>query len=100
MRDGWLLAVTGCALALASAAGCGGEVGHTSRTGTSDPSIPGDGIAPGGPFEPSPPVVDRADLLFMIDNSPSMQDKQVLLARVVPTLLNRFLNPPCVDVII
>jgi hypothetical protein len=42
--------------------------------------------------------IDRIDLLFMIDNSRSMQDKQVLLARAVPTLLQRLLNPPCIDV--
>ena len=31
--------------------------------------------------------VDRIDLLFMIDNSASMQDKQDLLALAVPNLL-------------
>ena len=41
--------------------------------------------------------IDRIDLLFMVDNSASMQDKQVLLSRAVPRLLNRLLNPPCVD---
>jgi hypothetical protein len=43
-------------------------------------------------------AIDRIDLLFMIDNSRSMQDKQVLLSRAVPTLLQRLLNPPCIDV--
>ncbi|MBN1612382.1 MAG: hypothetical protein JW940_37475 [Polyangiaceae bacterium] len=42
--------------------------------------------------------IDRIDLLFMIDNSRSMQDKQRLLSRAVPTLLQRLLNPPCIDV--
>jgi hypothetical protein len=42
--------------------------------------------------------IDRIDLLFMIDNSASMQDKQELLSRAVPTLLQRLLNPPCIDV--
>jgi hypothetical protein len=41
-------------------------------------------------------AVDRIDLLFMIDNSGSMQDKQTLLAQAVPGLLNRLLNPPCI----
>ena len=42
-------------------------------------------------------VIDRIDLLFMIDNSASMQDKQDLLALAVPNLLRRLLNPPCID---
>lgn len=43
-------------------------------------------------------AIDRIDLLFMIDNSASMQDKQDLLALAVPNLLRRLLNPPCIDV--
>lgn len=42
-------------------------------------------------------AIDRIDMLFMIDNSASMQDKQVLLSQAVPVLLTRLLNPPCVD---
>lgn len=41
--------------------------------------------------------VDKVDLLFMIDGSVSMADKQELLARAVPPLLARFVNPLCVD---
>jgi hypothetical protein len=43
-------------------------------------------------------AIDRIDLLFMIDNSASMQDKQILLSQAVPVLLKRLLNPPCVTV--
>ncbi|MBN1611365.1 MAG: hypothetical protein JW940_32325, partial [Polyangiaceae bacterium] len=43
-------------------------------------------------------AIDRIDLLFMIDNSASMQDKQMLLVQAVPVLLSRLLNPPCVTV--
>jgi hypothetical protein len=43
-------------------------------------------------------AIDRIDLLFMIDNSASMQDKQLLLSQAVPVLLGRLLNPPCVPV--
>ena len=42
-------------------------------------------------------AVDKIDLLFMIDNSQSMADKQKLLAEAVPQLVGRLLNPPCID---
>ena len=41
--------------------------------------------------------VDKIDLLFMIDNSLSMGDKQTVLADAVPQLLGRLVNPDCVD---
>jgi hypothetical protein len=41
--------------------------------------------------------VDKIDLLFMIDNSASMGDKQQLLAAAVPDLINRLVTPNCVD---
>jgi hypothetical protein len=43
-------------------------------------------------------AIDRIDLLFMIDNSASMQEKQILLAQAVPVLLGRLSNPRCVTV--
>lgn len=42
-------------------------------------------------------AIDKMDLLFMIDNSASMADKQALLAKAVPDLLRRFLHPDCVN---
>jgi hypothetical protein len=41
-------------------------------------------------------VIDKIDLLFMIDNSASMGDKQALLAKAVPQLLDRLAVPRCV----
>ncbi len=41
--------------------------------------------------------VDKIDILFMIDNSLSMGDKQEVLAAAVPQLLGRLTNPDCVD---
>jgi hypothetical protein len=41
--------------------------------------------------------VDKMDLLFMIDNSRSMADKQGILSDAVPALLERLVNPRCVD---
>jgi hypothetical protein len=42
-------------------------------------------------------AVERVDLLFMIDNSRSMGDKQAYLAAAVPDLLTRLVTPNCVD---
>jgi hypothetical protein len=41
--------------------------------------------------------VDKVDLLFMIDNSASMGDKQKILADAVPNLLVGLLRPKCAD---
>jgi hypothetical protein len=42
-------------------------------------------------------AVDKLDILFMIDNSASMGDKQLLLEQAVPDLIKRLINPNCVD---
>ncbi len=42
-------------------------------------------------------TIDKIDLLFMIDNSISMADKQLILADAVPQLLNRLITPQIVD---
>jgi hypothetical protein len=42
-------------------------------------------------------AVNRVDLLFMIDDSRSMGDKQAYLAQAVPDLLLRLVTPNCVD---
>jgi hypothetical protein len=41
--------------------------------------------------------VDKIDLVFMIDNSLSMADKQEILADAVPVLVQRLITPTCVD---
>ena len=40
--------------------------------------------------------VDKIDLLFMIDNSASMSDKQAILRLAVPDLVERLVNPVCI----
>jgi len=42
-------------------------------------------------------AVDKIDLLFMIDNSVSMEDKQEILKAAVPVLVTRLVQPICVD---
>jgi hypothetical protein len=39
----------------------------------------------------------KLDLLFVVDNSPSMADKQTFLQQAVPAMLIRLLIPNCVD---
>ncbi len=48
----------------------------------------------------APPVLEisgKVDLLFMIDNSGSMGDKQELLRQAVPDLMQRLIQPKCLD---
>ncbi|MEO8901055.1 MAG: hypothetical protein ABI488_05240 [Polyangiaceae bacterium] len=42
--------------------------------------------------------VNKIDLLFMVDNSTSMADKQEILQSAVPVLVKRLTSPLCVDV--
>lgn len=42
-------------------------------------------------------AVDKVDILFAIDNSASMGDKQAILADAVPDLINGLLKPRCVN---
>ena len=42
-------------------------------------------------------AIDKIDLLFMIDSSSSMSDKQEILKDAVPVLLSRLVTPICVD---
>jgi hypothetical protein len=42
-------------------------------------------------------VISKVDILFDIDNSASMGDKQDYLKSAIPDLVSRFVNPNCVD---
>ncbi len=42
-------------------------------------------------------AVKQMDLLFVVDSSPSMADKQALLKDAIPPLVSRLANPWCVD---
>jgi hypothetical protein len=82
---------------------CGGHVdsagidggAFTSGAGKGDASVVGAG-GDAGTLVNSVPV-DKVDLLFMIDNSASMGDKQALLAQAVPDMITRLVTPNCVD---
>ena len=77
-----------------SDAGAGGEIeaagdggGGTGGTSVNGPAIP----------HIRESATKKIDLLFMIDNSISMADKQRLMSAAVPVLLARLVTPRCVD---
>jgi hypothetical protein len=88
------------------AVGCGddssggtGTAPTASGTGTGTntsptPTVPATGFSVVDQVRVS--SVDKIDLLFMVDNSASMADKQKVLAKAVPDLVNRLINPACV----
>jgi hypothetical protein len=76
--------------------------GSSARGGTSGSGGKG-GTATGGRnsnvsvTRATQTAVDKIDLLFMIDNSISMADKQQILAEAVPVLVRRLVDPICTD---
>jgi hypothetical protein len=98
---------------LTALAGCGGstaagpavDAGPTSIADTGAPLTDApSGVAPieasvaaeAGPLPP-PTKQNKVDLLFDIDNSASMGDKQAYLAQAIPDLITRLVTPNCVD---
>ncbi len=94
----------------------GGTNGEPDANGVSTPGSDGGaapqvdgGSAPGpdastGPgtlAEVAPVIrtaaVSKVDILFDVDNSASMADKQSYLARAIPDLVGRLIDPNCVD---
>jgi hypothetical protein len=73
----------------AQATSTGGPGGSNMPTSTTTSTGTG-GTKPAGP-------VDKIDLLFAVDNSASMADKQAVLATAIPALLDGLLNPKCLD---
>ncbi|HEX4448515.1 MAG TPA: hypothetical protein VH044_17340, partial [Polyangiaceae bacterium] len=74
--------------------GSGSESGASSGASSGGPSV-----GEAGPTTP-PPIptpVDKVDLLFDIDNSASMADKQQYLAQAIPDLIDRLVRPNCLD---
>ncbi|MGH7440432.1 MAG: hypothetical protein ACRENE_32480 [Polyangiaceae bacterium] len=77
----------------ASAIGGGGGVGCLSRPVVNrTPAL--DTVV--NDFNPSRSI-DKVDILFDIDNSASMGDKQAYLGAAIPDLVKRFVDPECVD---
>ncbi len=70
----------------------GTETGTKPEGGT---PVPEAGTTASGRL--STEAVDKVDLLFMVDNSRSMGDKQQVLAIAVPDLIARLTDPDCVN---
>jgi hypothetical protein len=92
----------------AMAGACGGTVVNPGGTSNSTSTGAGGGTSGGGSSGSGGSTssifgrltatgVNKIDLLLAVDNSASMADKQQLLARAVPELIDGFVNPPCVD---
>jgi hypothetical protein len=86
-----------------SSAGVGGRSGsggNGATSGTAGGGRGGEGgeAAEGGQGGASEPdqVATKVDLLFVIDNSISMFEKQSVLSAAVPSLMSRLVNPWCV----
>jgi hypothetical protein len=75
-------------------AGAGGATGGAAGKGGSNPGDSGP-----GPYVTRAKglKVNKIDLLFMIDNSSSMADKQEVLAAAIPQLVDRLIEPKCID---
>jgi len=67
--------------------GAGGSGGGSTEGGANSVSV----------TELSIRSTDRVDMLFVIDNSVSMADKQALLVQAVPKLIERLMTPGCID---
>ncbi len=72
-------------------AGAGSSYDLTGGNGSGGTGSSGESVA-----ELTAPVA-KIDLLLMVDNSISMSDKQAILQLAVPDIVERLVNPICVD---
>ena len=94
-RSSILGVLGGAALALAACGpNTGGGTGGTGGAGGGDTGG-GDTGGTGGGGQAS--KADKVDILFAIDNSRSMADKQAILSLALSDLLSGLANPPCLD---
>jgi hypothetical protein len=95
-RWSWALGVFS-SLAL-SACGAKTELDVPGGYDSAGDTSSGAGGASGTDGGPAPCVdLGRMDLVLAIDNSRSMADKQLILARTVPDLVRGIINPACLD---
>ncbi|HWA74589.1 MAG TPA: hypothetical protein VG937_19725 [Polyangiaceae bacterium] len=79
----------------ATSLGGAASSGATSRGGA--PGNTGGSGSAGTPTIDPPHTTSQLDILFMVDNSISMADKQFLLSAAMPQFLARLVTPTCVD---
>src|SRR4051812_49011578 len=77
------------------------SLGASACSSSSSSSANDDGTKPPGELplaEVGPQAQsNQLDVLFVVDNSPSMDDKAAVLVRSVPAFITALVNPPCVD---
>jgi hypothetical protein len=82
-------------------AGCGAThldgSGGAAGSGAAGGGGGGTGAAGGAGGVPGLDQTDKIDLLFVIDNSISMADKQAIFTSTVPRLVQRLVAPRCLD---
>src|SRR5688500_8961314 len=78
-----------------AASGAAGRAGAGATGAAADGGAPNGGSDAGGGGNGGRPAPDKLDLLFMIDNSISMSDKQEILRLAVSDLMDRLVNPIC-----
>jgi hypothetical protein len=82
-----------------SAAGAAAGAGNSGAqsAGSTGSNAGAGGLPSIDPTGATVTTTDKVDLLFMIDNSVQMADKQVILKDAVPVLLSRLTDPACVS---
>ncbi len=76
--------------------GGGTDGANTDTEGENGPGVSTPSGGPGPPLVSDVPP-DKVDLLFVIDNSLSMADKQEALSLALPDLVSRLVSPRCID---
>ncbi len=90
----------GAAVACVAMASCGGHIeGAGGGLGDGGPMPATTDAGTGQTFTSENYEIDKIDILFDIDNSASAADKQDYLKAAIPDLVNRLVNPNCVDAI-
>ena len=75
----------------------GGSTGGSSGSNGGSSSGPSTGpSSPMGAVLRTTAPIDKVDLLFMIDNSSKMAEKQRLLGAAIPDLIGRLVTPRCI----
>lgn len=91
---GILVCLAGCSKSSTGSLACRDGGAACAEGGAGGASSGGGPNGTGGGSSVTP--LHKLDLLFVIDNSPSMADKQTLLGAAIPGLLDRLINPDCV----
>jgi hypothetical protein len=81
---------------VAGTAGLGGKGAGSGGMGEGGESDEGGAAGEGGGGSGPTATATKVDLLFVVDNSISMFEKQAVLAEAVPRLVSRFVDPYCI----